>query len=254
VPTYPATERVGLIWGYIGDVQRFPPPPLEFAEELENPEWSGFICQATWQTNWLRIHDNLADPIHGSFLHARSYTLSRGRKDTPMRVRDLPDGGFVVEREGQRGINFDWTEYHLSGTLWCRLDIPYPWSAGPGDPLRIVCFITPLDEHRSTAYFLRYRQLTGWKKLLWRTLYRLFLERNHFRVIEQDRVALEAQRGVESRLHEHLASSDVGTIRLRRMLHQELARQRAVTENGHVAPAAAVSDEPAEIAAAALPG
>ena len=252
VKSYPTEERVGLIWGYVGDVELFPPPPLQIAEELESPEWSGFICQATWGASWLRILDNLADPIHGPFLHARSYTLSGGARVDRLRTAELPDGGFLVEREGQRGVNFDWVEFHQTGTLWCRLDIPYPWSAGPGDPLRIVGFVTPLDAERSTVYFLRYRQLTGWKRLLWRSLYKLFLERNHWHVLEQDRTALEATRGIASRLHEHLVQADVGVIRMRRFLQHELARQRAVyaqaaATNGHAAGAPAES-EPASLA------
>ena len=80
VRSYPTEERAGLIFGYIGDVERFPPPPLRLAAELEDPAWSGFICEATWQASWLRILDNLTDPMHGPYLHGHSYTLSRGLK------------------------------------------------------------------------------------------------------------------------------------------------------------------------------
>ncbi len=243
VRSYPTEERVGLVFGYIGELDLFPPPPLEIPAELEDPAWSGFICQATWRSNWLRIVDNLADPMHGPFLHGHSYTLGRGARADRLRVTDLADGGFTVEREGQRGVNFDWVEFHQDGSLWCRLDIPYPSSAGPGPPLRIVGWVTPLDADRSTVYFLRYRQVSGWQRALWRSLYKAFLERNHWHVLEQDRVAMEAQRGIESRLHEHLAPTDVGTIRLRRLFQQELARQQAVyaragQANGHAPPAA----------------
>jgi phenylpropionate dioxygenase-like ring-hydroxylating dioxygenase large terminal subunit len=228
VPSYPTQERAGLIWGYVGEVDLFPPPPLEFAEESESPEWTRFNCHARWQGSWLRALDNLADPMHAQFLHARSYTLSRGSRVDRMRVTDLPDGGFTIEREGQRGVNFDWVEFHFTGTLWCRLDIPYPRSAGPGGPMRIVGFVTPHDADSCTVYFPRHRKVTGWKSLLWQTLYHLFLQKRHWAVLEQDRLAIEAQRGVESRLHEHLAPTDIGTIRLRRFFQQELARQRVV--------------------------
>jgi phenylpropionate dioxygenase-like ring-hydroxylating dioxygenase large terminal subunit len=249
VPTYPAQEKVGLIWGYIGDVALFPPPRLEVAEELESPYWSGFLQTAIWRTNWLRVYDNLADPMHGVFLHAKSYTLSRGSRTDRMRVRDLPDG-FIVEREGQRGVNFDWVEIHNTGTLWCRLDIPYPKSAGPGPALRIVGFVTPLDEHRTRVYFFRWRKVQGWKRTLWRTLYKAFLEYNHWRVLEQDRVALEAQRGIESRLHEKLVQADLGVVRMRRFLQQELQRQRAVYARAAAQAAAAAADGVSTVAPA----
>jgi len=227
VRSYPTEERAGLIFGYIGDVERLPPPPLTLAAELEDPAWSGFICEATWQASWLRILDNLTDPMHGPYLHGHSYTLSRGLKADRIAVTELQDGGFLIARKNQRDVNIDWIEFHNTGLLWNRLDIPYPPSAGPGGPLRIISLVRPHDEHWTTAYFLRYRQVSGWRRRIWRTLYRGVLERKHWAVLEQDRVALERLRGVESRLHEHLAQADLGVIHQRRLLQQELARQQA---------------------------
>jgi phenylpropionate dioxygenase-like ring-hydroxylating dioxygenase large terminal subunit len=255
VPTYPCEERAGLVWGYIGDVALFQPPPLRMPEELDSAAWSGFVQPATWRTNWLRVWDNLADPMHGPYLHARSFTLSRGRRADRMRVEELPDGGILIEREGQRGLNFDWIEVHQTGPLWCRLDIPYPRTAGPGPNLRIVGFVTPLDDQATTVYFFRQRQVSGWRRWLWRGLYHGFLEYKHWLVLEQDRAALEAQRGIESRLHEHLAQSDVGVVRMRRFFQQELARQQAVyaqAASGEAAPPVGAPEDVAESSLRAL--
>jgi phenylpropionate dioxygenase-like ring-hydroxylating dioxygenase large terminal subunit len=227
VKVFPVQERVGLVWAYIGDVELFPPPPLLLPEELESERWTGFICNATWKTNWLLALDNLADPMHAPFLHGKSYTLRFGSKQDRLRILDLPDG-FRVEREKQKGVNFDWTEFYDTGTLWCRLDIPYPKSAGPGGPLRIVGFVTPTDDKQCEVYFLRYRQVQGWQRKLWRTLYRLRLEERHWKVLEQDRVMMEGIDGLNARLGEHLSQTDVGVIRLRKMLNVEYARQQAI--------------------------
>ncbi|HEX2915633.1 MAG TPA: aromatic ring-hydroxylating dioxygenase subunit alpha [Chloroflexia bacterium] len=224
---YPVQERAGLVWAYIGDVRLFPPSQLRLPPELESEDWSGFICNAHWKTNWLVALDNLADPMHAPFLHGRSYTLRFGSKQDRMIVVDMPDG-FRVEREKQKGINFDWSELGDTGALWCRLDIPYPKSAGPGGPLRIVGFITPNDENESEVYFLRYRQVQGWQRKLWRTLYRTRLEARHWHVLEQDRVMMEAMDGLRARLGEHLSQTDVGVIRLRKMLNMEYARQQEI--------------------------
>jgi phenylpropionate dioxygenase-like ring-hydroxylating dioxygenase large terminal subunit len=224
--TYPVQEKVGLVWAYIGEVDLFPPPPLEVPAELENEEWSGFICHAHWDTNWLLAYDNLADPMHGPYLHGRSYTLRFGLKADRMILIDLPHG-FRVEREKQKGVNFDWSEIGDTGTLFCRLDIPYPKTAGPGGPLRIVGFITPNGENGMEAYFLRYRQLTGWKRELWRTLYKTRLEKRHWNVLEQDRVMLENM-DLSARLGEHIAQTDIGVIRLRKMLNIEYFRQQEI--------------------------
>jgi phenylpropionate dioxygenase-like ring-hydroxylating dioxygenase large terminal subunit len=215
---YPTAERAGLIWAYIGDAELFPPPPLRFAEELEDPEWTGFVCHAHWKTNWLVALDNLADPMHAPFLHGKSYTLRFGSKQDNMVIKDLTNG-FRVEREKQKGVNFDWTELYDTGVIWCRLDIPYPKSAGPGGPLRIVGFLTPNDEKSVDVYFLRYRRVQGWQRTLWRNLYKYWLVKKHWNVLEQDRVMMETIPGPEMRLYEHLSQTDVGVIRLRKMLN-----------------------------------
>ncbi len=233
--SYPVQERVGLVWAYIGDPSLFPPPPLDVPAELENEEWTGFVCHAMWKTNWLVALDNLADPMHAPFLHGRSYTLRFGSKQDRLVVLDLPHG-FRVEREKQKGVNFDWSELGDTGTLWCRLDIPYPRSAGPGGPLRIVGFITPRDENASDVYFLRYRQVSGWQRKLWRTLYRTRLEARHWNVLEQDRVMMEGVT-LRARLGEHLSQTDVGVIRLRKMINVEYARQQEVYRQAALAQA-----------------
>jgi hypothetical protein len=96
---------------------------------------------------------------------------------------------------------------------------------GPKGILRILCFCTPIDEDRSLVYFLRYRNLQGLSRMYWRFLYRTFWEKQHFKVIEQDRVMLESQRGAESRATEHLSNSDRGVNELRRFLRDKLAAQ-----------------------------
>jgi phenylpropionate dioxygenase-like ring-hydroxylating dioxygenase large terminal subunit len=215
LPTFEAQERAGLVWAYFGEGAA---PKLEIPEELEKPAWSGFICESTWDANWILVLENLADPMHGPFLHGQSLTLSRGALEDDMRVTRTTDG-FVVEREGQRGVNFDWSEVFGRDTLWVRLDIPLPF--GPKGTLRILCFCTPIDENSSLVYFLRYRNLSGWKRTYWRFLYRTFWEKQHFKVIEQDRVILESQRGAESRSTEHLSNSDRGVSELRRFLREK---------------------------------
>src|SRR5258708_13038795 len=143
-----------------------------------------------------------------------------------MAVRELEDG-FVVERENQRGVNFDWTEYHDTGSLWFRLEIPYPRSAGPGGPFRILGWSTPIDADSSLSYFLRMRHVSGWQRRLWDLAYGLYLERNHWHVLEQDRRILESQRGLSARLWEPMAQTDIGVLRLRRRLNHGPFRPQA---------------------------
>jgi phenylpropionate dioxygenase-like ring-hydroxylating dioxygenase large terminal subunit len=217
---FQAQERAGLVWLYFPESENAPAPPLVIPEELEDRNYSGFICENQWNANWILILENLADPMHGPFLHGQSLTLSRGALEDDMRTTRTADG-FMVEREGQRGVNFDWSEFYCRDSLWVRLDIPLPF--GPKGILRILCFATPIDDHSTLVYFLRYRKLAGWKRAYWRFLYKTFWEQQHFKVIEQDRVILESQRGAESRLAEHLANSDRGVTELRKFLREKIA-------------------------------
>jgi phenylpropionate dioxygenase-like ring-hydroxylating dioxygenase large terminal subunit len=217
---FESQERAGLVWAYSSERSETAPPPLVIPEELEDPAYSGFICEAQWRANWILVLENLADPMHGPFLHGKSLTLGRGALEDDMRTKRNPDG-FIVEREGQRGVNFDWSEFYCRDSLWVRLDIPLPF--GPKGILRILCFATPINNDATLVYFLRYRKLEGLKKAYWRFLYRTFWEKQHWKVIEQDRAILESQRGAESRMAEHLANSDRGVTELRKLLREKMA-------------------------------
>jgi phenylpropionate dioxygenase-like ring-hydroxylating dioxygenase large terminal subunit len=114
--------------------------------------------------------ENLADPMHGPFLHGQSLTLGRGALEDDMRTTRTADGFMSSARTA--GVNFDWSEFYCKDAMWVRLDIPLPF--GPKGILRILCFATPIDEHRTLVYFLRYRKLAGWQRAYWRFLYRTF--------------------------------------------------------------------------------
>jgi len=46
-------------------------------------EWTGMLHHDTWNADYRYVIDNLCDPMHGPFLHGKTYTQSRGR--APMR-------------------------------------------------------------------------------------------------------------------------------------------------------------------------
>lgn len=228
--SYPTVERAGMIFAYMSDDDREPHIPCPNPYELESPDWSGFIVPYFWQdVIWLRVLDNLSDPLHASFLHANSYSLGHGkRENVVMKIDDLTDGssGFTVSRVGAEGNDLDWIEFHAPN--WIRTEVPYPKIAGPGGPMRIVGFITPIDQTSCAVYFFQKRKITGWKWLLWKTLWGVFLRRKALSVVEQDRAILHSQRNTESRSYEFLAQSDIGVARMRRMLADEWKRQQKV--------------------------
>lgn len=221
VRSYPTQEIAGVVFAYLGGDEA---PEFDLPYEFTDEAWTGFPCSAAWATNYRYALDNLVDPMHGAYLHADSFTLANGSKDDTFRVRQT-DQGFVVEKEKQVGVNFDWTEFADTGAHWVRLDIPYPAAAGPGGHMRIVGFCTPIDRDHCQVFFWRMRKVDGWQRDMWRFLYKNRLEDRHWHVLEQDRVMLEHMEP-EAREHENLYQHDIGVSYLRRLLTRQ-ARDRA---------------------------
>ena len=124
----------------------------------------------------------------------------------------------MFEKEGQRNVNFDWTELADTGMHWMRLEIPYPKTGGPGGNFIIVGTYTPISTSMTRRLPLaRAQAAEGWQRDTWRFLYKNRLEARHWHVLEQDRVMLEDMEP-DANQHENLYQHDLGIVRLRRHL------------------------------------
>ena len=217
-------EHSDAVFVYVPSVEQPEPPELRVPDELDDPSWTGFLCTAVWDVNYRYALDNLADPMHGCYLHAESFTLAFGSKQDLLELQDREEG-FHVTRVGQVGSNFDWTEFVVSdGGMFCFLDIPYPPAAGPGGNMRILGFVSPMGPRRCKVFFWRMRQVEGAERESWRFLYRTMLETRHWNVLEQDRVMLEGMPD-DARTREMLYQHDIGVAHLRRALNRAAKAQ-----------------------------
>jgi phenylpropionate dioxygenase-like ring-hydroxylating dioxygenase large terminal subunit len=191
-------------------------PPLQLPEELTSPEWSSFLCYTEWGGDYRYVVDNVMDPMHGVFLHKQSHTMSEGENTAEFQIRDIPNG-FCFEKKGQRGVNFDWTEWMDLGIHVMRLEIPYPKTGGPGGNFTIIGSYTPINNRAAGVFHWRCRKVSGWQRDTWRFLYKNRLEERHWNVLEQDRVAVENMEP-DANKREHLYAHDMGIVRLRRHL------------------------------------
>jgi phenylpropionate dioxygenase-like ring-hydroxylating dioxygenase large terminal subunit len=217
VRSYPVQEVNDGVFVYFPSADRPEASPLVLPEELTSPNWASFLCSSPWHCNYQYIGDNIADPMHGCYLHADTFTLAYGAKQDLMRI-DKADVGFIIRRVAQMGENFDWAHVVPENSVfYFRVEVPYPKAGGPGGPLRILGCITPVDENSSRIFFWRCRQVSGLERECWRYLFRTFIEERHWEVIEQDRKMLE---GIPSdaRKREMLYQHDLGVVRLRRFL------------------------------------
>lgn len=200
------------------------PVPFEVPDEFNDPDWTGFLCTSIWQTNYRLALDNLADPMHGCYLHAQSFTLAFGSKQDLIELTDN-DKGFRVSRVAQVGANFDWIEMKVNDSnIYCHLDIPYPPAAGPGGHMRIVGFVCPVDEDTCKVFFWRMRKVQGLEREAWRFMYRAALEKRHWHVLEQDRIML-SQMTPDAGKRDMLYQHDLGVSRIRQVLLKAAGEQ-----------------------------
>lgn len=224
VRAYPVEERAGAIFVWFGSDEAAAAPPLDLPEELvDAAEWSHMLCTAHWACNYRYAIDNVMDPMHGAYLHSASHSMAEGDKTAEMALRKT-DTGFIFEKVGQRGVNFDWVEFGESNCLWLRLAIPYQKKYGPGGPFGIIGFATPVDENHCRVFFWRTRKVAGWQRSVWRFLYRNRLEGLHWHVLEQDRLILESM-APDARSREFLYQHDQGMARVRKHLEKRARDQ-----------------------------
>ena len=182
-----------------------------------------------WAGDYRYVIDNVMDPMHGVYLHKQSHTMAEGENTAEFQIRDVPNG-FIFEKKGQRDVNFDWTEWTDTGIHTMRLEIPYPKTGGPGGNFTIIGAFSPAEKNVTSVFFWRCRKVQGWQRDTWRFLYKNRLEKRHWDVLEQDRIAMENMEP-DANQHEHLYAHDMGIVRLRRHMKKlaqaQIERQTA---------------------------
>lgn len=214
VRVFPCQEIASVIFAWVGADQHAAPVELRLPEQITSPEYAHFLCYCEWRGDYRYVYDNVMDPMHGTFLHKQSHSMSFGDTQAKFQTRDTA-AGFVFEKVGQRNVNFDWTEFGDTGAHWLRLEIPYPANGGPGGNFHIVGIYTPIAANLAAVFHWRCRKVSGWQRDTWRFLYKNRLEARHWAVLEQDRALLE-QFEPDAWNHEFLYQHDMGVVRLRR--------------------------------------
>jgi phenylpropionate dioxygenase-like ring-hydroxylating dioxygenase large terminal subunit len=231
---YPVIEHYQAIWAWFGDDRHAAPEPLVLPDELVSPGWSGVLHYDTWKGDYRYVIDNLCDPMHGPFLHGKTYTQSRGPRTDAVKVLEKA-GGFDVFRAGQRGVNLDWMEFCLAGSsTYARVEIPMPPNAGPGGIMGIIFYPTPVDERHTRINVWRLREVSGWQRDLWHVLFQMRIRGFVDAVLAQDIVALATMPLWPAQ--EHLYGHDAGLTRARKHFREAAkAQARAVRPDAVIA-------------------
>jgi len=225
---YPTVELGGFVWSYIGDFDRFPPPPLE---RVAPPEMmrEEFVCygrRGVWETNWLLAWDGTFDPQHNAFLHAGGVTVQKlgGRAGGiyRMAVRKMKNG-LKLQRLGTNGA----VERDLDGG-WMLPGMATLVAVYPDGPVVTRSWRFPLDGDRTHAVRCSSRIVrTREERNAWEHMYHTRILPDSEKVNVEDKAILVTQRGLDwARSNEQLLNCDVGIVHLRAMLRDAFLAQR----------------------------
>lgn len=232
ISSYSLHEVADAIFAYFPSEEHPEPRELDLPYEFEDDsDYEMFLFSHEWDCNYRYVLENVADPMHGIYLHNDTFTMAAGKTEDTVSVRENEGGGFEIYRDGQQGENFDWAHVLPDNSApYTRVNVPYPRkAAGLGGELRVVGFATPINESRSSVYFFRSRDVSESSlcKEAWRFLFRARFEPKHFYVLEQDRVMLEGMPD-EAFKKEMLYQHDIGVGRVRRAIYKQAKSQIAV--------------------------
>jgi phenylpropionate dioxygenase-like ring-hydroxylating dioxygenase large terminal subunit len=203
---YATRVRYGLVWIFFGDPERAARVPMPEIPELEGDDpWACAPCDFTWNAHHSMIIDNVSDFTH-EWLHREYKPFSDAV------LKELVTEGDEVRmtydaKIGRGRISSLFVDHSTIDTDRIELGYryPYQWS-NTGDHIKHWCFVLPIDERRTRAFFLFYFKtfkVPFAPVRLPRRLMRLFLffgSRLHIRpLLKQDGFAVEAeQRGWDS--------------------------------------------------------
>ncbi len=252
--SYPAIERAGVIWAYLGPADKKPEEPAY--EWTQVPPAHRYVSKRLQESNYLQAMEGALDSIHSGFLHRHSVAddplLKRDPSSLAMLLADRhpkivptvsPAGLYVATR---RDVGTD--RYYWRVTQWlmpCFSFFP-PYGDNPYGGHAFV----PIDDERCWTFSIDYhpgRALTGAEReaahagrgihvpLIEGSFIPVANRRNDylidrtaqkarktfsgvFGVGVQDAAIQESMGTIQDRTREHLVSSDNGIVKTRRRL------------------------------------
>lgn len=243
--SYPAEEFGGYIWAYLGDAEKFPPPPLinEVPEEMKKSgEFVWFrMPTEVWNTNWLLSIDG-GDGFHAVTLHAetqavqdrgweggRPKTASASLAERRVKIVQTPYGvrGIAVDRQG-KPIHHG----HLLETKGDRFILPCITTnvirPVPGvEPYVARLWQFPMDDRRTLIQrFVVQRATSNDARKRWENLFTDVVRPRLENISREDALIAEAQGDlVTARTQEHLFEPDSSMFEVRQWIKNAFLAQ-----------------------------
>jgi 5,5'-dehydrodivanillate O-demethylase oxygenase subunit len=239
-PSYPVTERGGLLFAYLGPL---PAPLVPSFDAYVDDGAIRMLGQAVVPCNWLQIMENSVDPVHTEWLHGKFYEFVRENAGERVAISahhlkiafEEFEFGIFKRRllEGQPEDSDDWRIGH-------PVIFPNILAVGSADAaLRRHAFQirVPIDDTHTMHYWYDVYVPPVGTAVPQRLLDAVFVYDVPFKDAQgewlvdmldaQDIMAWVAQGEIADRSIETLASADRGVTLYRRMLQRELKKIEA---------------------------
>lgn len=154
--SYPVQVRYGLIWIFPGDPALAGERKLPDIPELEGSRpWACVPIDFTWQAHYSMVLENIVD-----FTHAYLHRKYRPFVDARLARCETQGDSISIAYETQVGQGkvsglFVDRQRCDTNSMELGIDYPYQWS-NTGGKIKHWCFMAPLDERTTRAFFLFY--------------------------------------------------------------------------------------------------
>ncbi|WP_028465623.1 Rieske 2Fe-2S domain-containing protein [Nisaea denitrificans] len=258
ISSYPAVEKNGVIWTYMGPGE---PPAFPALDCFRAPDTHVFAFKGLWECNWLQALEIGIDPAHASFLHrflqdedpadgyGKQFRDKAAQSDMPMTkvLREFDNPELKVEEtdyglriialrdlgNGQRHVRV------TNQVFPCAITIPMSnemtitqWHVPVDDThcywySMFTSFGAPVDKEKMREQRLKEHRLPDYAPLRNKSneygydpeeQKTLTYTGMGLDINVHDQWAVESMGAVQDRTREHLASSDAAIVRYRRML------------------------------------
>jgi nitrite reductase/ring-hydroxylating ferredoxin subunit len=232
-PWYPVQEQYGLIWAYMGPPEKKPVLPkyecleiLEQGEFLEADDHSiGGGGPQVIDCNWLQHYENLVDPFHVVILHS-SFSGTQFVEQMALMPKVRWETAEQSVRTISNRITPDGKTLHRiseAGLPTLRI-IPNP-KIGRYGMVESLGWILPIDDEHFRIYVVgRVREKGELHKMRSRLNGKLWedLTPEEHQQFPGDYEAMTSQGKTAKHSEEFLATSDIGIVKLRRLLEAQL--------------------------------
>ncbi len=223
---YPTREFGGLIFAYMGPPDKMPDFPILDTFNVPGVRpipAGGYLAPC----NWLQNYENIMDPVHTTFLHARSSGIqfTAGFLEIPViDFVDTPTGmAYVALRRVRDHLWLRMTDAILPNIAQINRNEEDGQTEHPFWPGATTEWFVPVDDTHSVTFSLRRIPEDApdpprmWGELVdWDEPYEERQQR------PGDGSAIVTQRPIAVHAMEHLADTDRGVIKLRRMFRERI--------------------------------